>query len=210
MAHCIAAVPQNAATPPPNCQQSDPGQGGVAPASVSPEAGVVLVWHQHNPLGVSPVYDRAVPPSPLFHLPPCAFAGLLRWSTDLTARCVSGGGRMIDAARTVPHAALALLSSFSEPLRCGCVAASAWPSYRACGGHPTHTLLGVAPPEGGGGFNTSSFAFIISWVAVVQEVERVFPLPVEPSLPANLPAPDQLSPASLAFVSRLPYTPSVY
>ncbi|CAB1415895.1 unnamed protein product [Pleuronectes platessa] len=92
-------------------------------------------------------------PSPLFHPPPCAFAGLLRWPTDLTARCVSGGGRMTDAARTVPHTALALLSSFSEPLRCGCVAASAWPSSRACGGHPTQTLLGVAPPEGRGEFN---------------------------------------------------------
>ncbi|CAB1447619.1 unnamed protein product [Pleuronectes platessa] len=37
------------------------------------------------PLRLSTVHDRAVPPSLLFHPPPCAFAGLLRWPTDLSA-----------------------------------------------------------------------------------------------------------------------------
>ncbi|CAB1435266.1 unnamed protein product [Pleuronectes platessa] len=43
------------------------------------------------------VHDRAVPPSPtLFQPPPpCAFAGLLRWPTDLTARRLSGGGGLM-------------------------------------------------------------------------------------------------------------------
>ncbi|CAB1445273.1 unnamed protein product [Pleuronectes platessa] len=71
-------------------------------ASVSPEAGVVLC---PRPCGAS--FSHALPTPTSVRL--CRPA-------PLADGPVSGGGRMTDAARTVPHAAaLALLSSFSEP-----------------------------------------------------------------------------------------------
>ena len=139
-----------------------------------------LQHHHHptlflsSPLCLSPVHDRAVPPSPL-----CSSNSLraprrpapMAVGPDSEARQRRWGGA--DAARTVALAArssgFALLPVFrNSPVRC--VAALGLAVILRVRRAPNSTLL--SPPEGGGGFNVSYLALTLASVRGLSGMER--------------------------------------